>query len=123
MSRASSPAFTVRIGAQGPEALAVSGLSGTEGVSRLYDFRVDFYARDGEPLVVTDLVGKDALLTISVRDGSPRYVHGQVREVESLGVKTGRRRYRAHVVPNWPMPKLKEVLVIARDGSVVPFWP
>ncbi|QSQ24083.1 type VI secretion system tip protein VgrG [Pyxidicoccus parkwayensis] len=99
MSRANSPAFSVQVGAFGPEALSVSGISGTEGVSRLYDFRVDFFTKDGEPLTVADLVGKDALLTLSVRDGSPRYVHGVVREVESPGLKTGRRRYRAHVVP------------------------
>ncbi|MFP2907951.1 type VI secretion system tip protein TssI/VgrG [Pyxidicoccus sp. 3LFB2] len=99
MSRQNSPAFSVQVGAYGPEALGVSGVSGTEGVSRLYDFRVDFFTLDGEPLAVADLVGKDALVTLSVRDGDARYVHGQVREVESLGMKTGRRRYRAHVVP------------------------
>ncbi|WP_164010478.1 type VI secretion system tip protein VgrG [Pyxidicoccus trucidator] len=99
MSRHSEPAFSVQLGAHGPDDLSVSGLSGTEGVSRLYDFRVDFFTKDGEPLVVADLIGKDALLTLSVREGDARYVHGQVREVESLGLKTGRRRYRAHVVP------------------------
>ncbi|MCP3145257.1 hypothetical protein, partial [Pyxidicoccus xibeiensis] len=60
MSRQNAPAFSLQIGAHGPEALGVSGLSGTEGLSRLYDFRVDFFALDGEPLVVADLVGQDA---------------------------------------------------------------
>ncbi|AKQ64456.1 VgrG protein [Myxococcus hansupus] len=92
-------AFKVQVGAHGVDALFVTGVSGTEALSHLFDFRVDFFARDGEPLDTTELVGKDALLTISIRDSAPRQVHGWVREVESLGMKTGRRRYRAHVVP------------------------
>ena len=90
MSRASSPAFAVQIGAHGPEALSVSGVSGIEGVSRLYDFRVDFFARDGEPLAVTDLVGQDALVTLSVRDGAIA-----CRTVTVLVHMTGRRLARA----------------------------
>ena len=119
MSRASSPAFSVQMGAYGPEALSVSGVSGTEGISRLYDFRVDFFTRDGEPLAVADLVGKDALVTLSVREGRPRYVHGQVREVESLGMKTGRRRYRAHVVPKlWRLSQVHKSRIF--QGRSVP---
>ena len=114
MSRQRSPAFSVQLGAYGPEALGVSGISGTEGLSRLFDFRVDFFTVDGEPVAVADLVGKDALVTLSVRDGSPRYVHGQVRGVESLGMKTGRRRYRAHVVP-----KLWRLTQVHKNGSTM----
>ncbi|QSQ21322.1 type VI secretion system tip protein VgrG [Pyxidicoccus parkwayensis] len=94
-----SRAFTLRIGTLGAESLTVSAFAGREAISQPFDFQVDFFTRDGEPLAVADLVGRDALLTLSVRDGGPRYVHGVVREVESPGVKTGRRRYRAHVVP------------------------
>ncbi|WP_240359202.1 type VI secretion system tip protein VgrG [Pyxidicoccus trucidator] len=105
--RTDLPAFTLRVGALGAEVLAVSEVSGTEGVSRLFDFQVDFFTKDGEPLGLADFIGKDALLTLAVREGSPRYVHGQVREVESLGVKTGRRRYRAHVVPKlWRLSRV-----------------
>ncbi|MBZ4423373.1 hypothetical protein K8638_43810, partial [Myxococcus sp. RHST-1-4] len=81
--QANAPAFMLRLGSLAARTLVVYGLAGTESLSRLYDFRVDFFARDGEPLTVADLVGQDALLTVSVRDGSPRYVHGQVRGVES----------------------------------------
>ncbi|MBZ4417859.1 contractile injection system protein, VgrG/Pvc8 family, partial [Myxococcus sp. RHSTA-1-4] len=119
MSRANSPAFSVQLGAHGPEALSVSGVSGTEGISRLYDFRVDFFTRDREPLSVADLLGKDALVTLSVRDGSPRYVHGHVRKVESLGLKTGRRRYRAHVVPRlWRLTQVHKNRIF--QGKSVP---
>jgi len=114
-----SPAFTLRLGALGSELLAVSGFSGTEGLSRLFDFRVDFFVRDGEPLAVADLVGRDALLTIAVRAGSPRCVHGQVRGVEALGVKTGRRRYRAHVVPRpWRLSQVHRSRIF--QGRSVP---
>ncbi|QDF07001.1 type VI secretion system tip protein VgrG [Myxococcus xanthus] len=93
------PAFTVQVGSHGAEALSVSSISGTEALSHLYDFRVDFFAKDGNPIATSELLEQDALLTLSIRDSAPRYVHGWVREVESLGMKTGRRRYRAHVVP------------------------
>ncbi|MCP3137830.1 type VI secretion system Vgr family protein [Pyxidicoccus xibeiensis] len=119
MSRSSEPAFSVQVGAFGPDELSVSGVSGTEGVSRLYDFRVDFFTKDGEPLAVADLVWKDALVTLSVRDGDARYVHGQVREVEALGLKTGRRRYRAHVVPKlWRLSQVHKSRIF--QGRSVP---
>ncbi|NMO15901.1 type VI secretion system tip protein TssI/VgrG, partial [Pyxidicoccus fallax] len=119
MSRHSSPAFSVKVGSYGPEALSVSGFSGIEGISRLFDFRVDFFTRDGAPLAVTDLVGQDARVTLSVRDGDPRYVHGQVRAVESLGMKTGRQRYRAHVVPRlWRLSQVHKSRIF--QGQSVP---
>ncbi|WP_434347936.1 type VI secretion system tip protein TssI/VgrG [Myxococcus virescens] len=93
------PAFTVQVGSHGADALSVSSISGTEALSHLFDFRVDFFAKDGNPIATSELLEQDALLTLSIRDSAPRYVHGWVREVESLGMKTGRRRYRAHVVP------------------------
>jgi type VI secretion system secreted protein VgrG len=97
----------------------VSGISGTEGLSRLFDFRVDFFTRDDAALEVTDLVGQDALLTLTVRDGAARYVHGQVRGVEALGLKTGRRRYRAHVVPRlWRLSQVHRSRIF--QGQSVP---
>ncbi|MCP3141610.1 type VI secretion system Vgr family protein [Pyxidicoccus xibeiensis] len=119
MPRDDSPAFSVQIGAYGPEAVSVAGVSGTEAVSRLYDFRVDFFTVDGEPLKVADLVGQDALVTLSVRDSGPRYIHGWVREVESLGLKMGRRRYRAHVVPKvWRLTQVHRSRIF--QGKSVP---
>ncbi|WP_426753477.1 type VI secretion system tip protein TssI/VgrG [Myxococcus sp. Y35] len=118
MSRRSAPAFSMKVGAYGAEVLSVSGLSGVEGMSRLFDFRVDFFTGDGEPLAAADLVGKDALVTLEVRDGLPRVVHGQVRAVESLGLKTGRQRYRAHVVPKlWRLTQVHRSRIF-QDKSV-----
>ena len=119
MSGQNLPAFTVRMGAYGPKALSVSKLSGTEGISRLFDFRVDFFTRNGEPLEVTDLVGKDARVTLSVRDGLSRFVHGQVHAIESLGLKTGRQRYRVHVVPKlWRLTQIHRSRIF--QGKSVP---
>jgi type VI secretion system secreted protein VgrG len=119
MSRSGSPAFSVKVGAYGSDALSVSAVSGTEALSRLYDFRVDFFTKDGEPLTVADLVGKDALVTLAVRDGFSRFVHGQVRAVESLGMKTGRQRYRALVVPKlWRLTQVHRSRIF--QGKSVP---
>jgi type VI secretion system secreted protein VgrG len=99
MSRQTSPAFSLKAGAYAAEALSVSALSGTEGLGRLFDFRVQFFPKDGEPLVSADIVGQDALLAVAVREGAVRHVHGWVRGLESLGMVNGRRRYRLLVVP------------------------
>ena len=91
--------FGLKTGAFSAEELAVSALSGTEELGRLFDFQVEFFPRNDESLAADDVVGKDALLSMSVGDGKPRHIHGWVRGLEFLGMIGGRRRYRVHVVP------------------------
>ncbi|WP_244237071.1 type VI secretion system Vgr family protein [Corallococcus llansteffanensis] len=119
MARQTPSAFSLKVGAYSAEALAVSTLSGSEGLGRLFDFRVEFFPKDGEPLAPEDAMGKDALLSVSVRDGAPRYLHGWVRGLESLGVVGGRRRYRVHVVPKlWRLTQTLRSRIF--QGKAVP---
>ena len=65
MARQLSPAFSLLAGAYSAESLAVRAFSGTEGLGRLFDFRVEVSPKDGLPLASKDVVGKDALLSLS----------------------------------------------------------
>jgi type VI secretion system secreted protein VgrG len=93
------PAFSLRVGPFAPGELTVDSFSGTEGLSRLYDFQIDFHPMGEEPLEVAELLGTEALLTFEVPGGSPRCVHGKVRSAGALGHEGGRWRYRVWVVP------------------------
>lgn len=108
MGAPEAPAFLLRIGSQAPEALGVSGFTGHEGLSRLYEFQVDFHPMEDAPLEVEGLLGADALLTVQLPEGKARHVHGRVRTLDSLGKQGGRWRYRAWVVPAaWWLMRVK----------------
>src|SRR5689334_8782562 len=79
--------------------LAVRGFSGTEALSRLYDFTLELVSATQEAVEIKELLGKDAQLLIHSVDGSPRYVHGIIARVENLGAPSGHHRYRARLVP------------------------
>ncbi|RJS19215.1 type VI secretion system tip protein VgrG [Corallococcus sp. H22C18031201] len=94
-----SPAFSLRVGPHEAKELVVHRVAGQEGLSRLYDFTVDFAPWAEGPLDATALPGTTALLTVEQPHGTPRHVHGMVSTVEALGHRGGRWRYRARVVP------------------------
>ncbi|RKH46297.1 type VI secretion system tip protein TssI/VgrG [Corallococcus sicarius] len=119
MPNAKSPAFTLRVGALDAESLVVERLQGEEGLSRLFDFSVDFAPLAPESLDTAPLVGADALLTVAQPGGTPRHVHGMVRTVESLGLRDGRWRYRARIVPAlWRLTQVKRSRIF--QGQSVP---
>ncbi len=93
------PAFSLRVGPFESGELTVDSFTGTEELSRLYEFQIDFHPKADETLEAADLLGVEALLTIEVPGGSPRLLHGKVRSVHALGLRGGRWRYRLWVVP------------------------
>ncbi|RKH61278.1 type VI secretion system Vgr family protein [Corallococcus llansteffanensis] len=119
MPNAKSPAFTLQVGALEAESLVVERLRGEEGLSRLYDFSVDFAPLAPGSLDTAPLVGAEALLTVAQPGGTPRHVHGMVRTVESLGPRDGRWRYRARIVPAlWRLTQVKRSRIF--QGQSVP---
>jgi type VI secretion system secreted protein VgrG len=88
------------VGPFAPGELTVDHFVGTEGLSRLYDFQIQFHPRSDEPLEAADLLGTEALLTVVVPGGAPRPFHGKVRAVKALGLQGGRWRYRIELVPS-----------------------
>ncbi|HYO54532.1 type VI secretion system Vgr family protein [Archangium sp.] len=114
-----TPAFSLRIGSQEPEALVVSGFSGREGLSSLYEFQVDFHPLEDAPLEAESLLGAEALLTVRLPEDKARQVHGRVRALGSLGMQGGRWRYRAWVVPKaWWLTQVRRSRIF--QGKTVP---
>ncbi|RKH52189.1 type VI secretion system Vgr family protein [Corallococcus llansteffanensis] len=119
MPNAKSPAFTLRVGSLEAGSLVVERLQGEEGLSRLYDFSVDFAPLAPESFDTAPLVGAEALLTMVQPGGTPRHVHGMVRTVEALGLREGRWRYRAQLVPAlWRLTQVKRSRIF--QGQSVP---
>ncbi|HSP80696.1 MAG TPA: type VI secretion system tip protein TssI/VgrG [Myxococcaceae bacterium] len=119
MGQPAGAAFLLRLGSHQAEELTVSGFMGTEALSQPYAFQVDFHPSNDEPLEAESLPGAEALLSVEVRGGSPRHVHGMVRRVALLGQQGGRWRYRAWVVPKlWRLSLVKRSRIF--QGKTVP---
>jgi type VI secretion system secreted protein VgrG len=105
LSRAASVAdFTFKVGDLTTEDLKVTGFSGTEGISELYQFRVDFCS-DQSDISFASVVGKPCVLEIAGPSGS-RFVHGIVRRFERTGEGVNLTHYAAEVVPvHWLLTK------------------
>ncbi len=93
------PAFSLRVGPFAPDELTITRFEGTERLSQLYAFQIDFHPMGEQPLEGAELLGAEALLMITVPGGAPRLLHGKVRSVNVLGLREGRWQYRIHVVP------------------------
>jgi len=101
MSQTKTSAFSLKVGPQEEDALALTAFTGTEELSRPFDFQVEFLPMDDKPLDPAELLGKTARLGIQVAKGATRYVHGFVHRVEALGLRGGFPRYRVRVVPEF----------------------
>ena len=99
MTRTQMPAFSLGVGPHAADTLVVTRFSGTETLSRLYDFHVEFFSKEGQPLELGELSNVEALLTIRIGKAPLRYVHGRVQRAEALGRLGGRWVYRVRVLP------------------------
>jgi type VI secretion system secreted protein VgrG len=119
MAGSGVPAFSLRVGPFGAAELTVDGFTGTEGLGHLYEFQIDFHGRGEEPLEAAELLGAEALLTVVVPGGVPRYLHGKVRSVQALGRRGGLWRYRVWVVPQlWWLTRVQRSRIF--QGKAVP---
>ncbi len=119
MAGAGVPAFSLRVGPFAPDELTISRFEGTERLSQLYEFQIDFHPRSEQPLDGAELLGAEALLMVTVPGGAPRLVHGKVRSVKVLGFREGRWQYRLHVVPMlWWLTRVQRSRIF--QGKTVP---
>ncbi|MBM7116343.1 type VI secretion system Vgr family protein [Archangium primigenium] len=119
MAQQTRTAFTFQIGAYDAESLAVSRFAGAEGLSRLYEFQVDFHPTGVDPLDAETLLGTEAVLTLRTLGGPPRQVHGMACRVEVLGRREGHWCYRAWVVPRlWRLTRIQRSRIF--QGKTVP---
>ena len=88
--------FTLQI--EGVSAdLRVVRFRGTEGISELFEFQVDF-ASDDPAIDFDATIGKPAVLEMQTND-DPRIVHGIVSCIEEVGVGPKFTNYAATIVP------------------------
>lgn len=89
----SAPLFTLKV--SGGEGLRVVRFSGYEGLSSLFEFRLELAGPD---LALTTLIGKPALLQI---EGviAPRHIHGTLSALEYVGESRSLHLYEAELVP------------------------
>ena len=82
----------------GKDVLLITGFRGTEAISRPYSFQLDMISEKLD-IAAADLVLKPVTLTIDLRDGSERFIHGRISRLVQLGVRDDLAFYRAEVVP------------------------
>ena len=82
----------------GEDKLLLTGIRGTEQLSRLFRYELDMI---GDDLSVTaaDIVGKNVTFSIELTDGSKRHFNGFVSEFVVGDFEDGRQNYSAEVVP------------------------
>ena len=83
----------------GPDALLLTALSGTEGVSTLFHFAAELLGRD-ERVDFDAIVGKSVTIAIAAADGT-RYLNGIVSRFAQSGTVGRHASYSADIVA-WP---------------------
>ena len=126
----------------GKDTFLLAGLSGHEGLSRLYEYRLDALVPDAKLAQVAwdSLLGKDACVVLNGPDGTTpaRYFSGIVARVgqgEAAGGETQLTRFRLDLVPKlWLTTRrarsrtfhqqtVKEIVTaVLGDHSIAPSW-
>ena len=81
----------------GPDALLITALSGTEGLSTLFHFQAELLGRD-EKADFDAIVGKGVTISIAA-GGGDRFFHGVVSRFSQSGTVGRHATYRAEIVP------------------------
>ena len=84
--------------ALGEDVLLLAGLTGDEGVSMPFRWRLELLSEDG-CISPGDVLRTPVTLHLRLADGSERIVHGLVRRFAQLGRRDELAEYRAEVVP------------------------
>jgi type VI secretion system secreted protein VgrG len=97
-SQANSP-LRFKAGDLGDDDLLVTGLSGSESLSRLYTYRLDLIAPADKPAEFKDVLGKGAVVALDVQGGEPRFFHGIISRFGQGARDDNFIYYRAELVP------------------------
>lgn len=96
--------------------LGVVRLRGTEGISELFDFEIDFVS-DDHAIDFEAVIGKPAFLEMATND-EPRFVHGIVSRFEETAVGPRFTSYTARIVPALWTLGLRNDCCIYQDQNV-----
>lgn len=89
----------------GTDALLLNGLTGVEGLSRLFELELDLLALARTDVPFDKLLGQSVTVTLALPQGGPRYFNGIIRRFSQGPMVRGLDgepllRYRAEVVPH-----------------------
>ncbi len=89
----------------GTDVLLLQQVSGTEAVSRLFRFQLEFLAESSTDIAFDQILGQSATVTLQMPDGSSRYLNGivskfsQAQQIPSPKGSAFFTRYQAEIVP------------------------
>jgi type VI secretion system secreted protein VgrG len=97
----------------GDDVLLPERLSGSEGISELFCYKLDLLAATGTTVDPTDIVGKRVCIGLQCDDdGTERYINGFVSSFEMLNGDQEYNYYRATIVPSlWMLTLTKNTRV------------
>lgn len=96
----------------GPNVLLVSGVSGSEGISELFEFQLDLVSDKQRDIKPDQLIGKPVTLAMQMDAGSFRYVNGIVARFGRTGNLVDFASYSMEVVPKlWFLTKTTDCRV------------
>mgnify|MGYP003633963548 CR=1 FL=1 len=106
MQKATQDENSIRIDTPlGKDALYLTRFVLDEGISRLFSLSATVYT-NGQEISAKDLIGKEVCITLELGNGSQRYIHGVVAELNSLGLRVNKeagdnnfRDYHLNIVP------------------------
>ncbi len=84
--------------ALGPDELLLTGFRGTEEVSRPFTFQLELMS-ENTAIDANSVLRKGACITILLKDGSERHIHGIISRFIQLGIENDLAFYRAELVP------------------------
>ena len=103
----------------GPDKFFVRSMSGTEGLSRLFQFDLDLLSSD-EKVDLDKIVGKNVTLKVLLKGGKRAFLNGIVSRLrQSESTTAGMQAYRAQVVP-WTWLLTREIDSRIFQGMTVP---
>src|SRR5262245_56859134 len=92
--------------ALGPDAVLLTGLRGTESLSRLYEFELEMMAPKESPADFSKVLGQPALVELELPGKKKRHFHGIINRFSKGRRDTTFLYYRATLVPQlWLLTK------------------
>ena len=64
----------------GTDVLLLQQVSGTESISRLFHFQLEFLAESSTDIAFDQILGQSVTVTLQMPDGSSRYINGIVNK-------------------------------------------
>lgn len=100
----------------GPNVLLFRAMSGTEAISKPFDFDLVLLSEDGS-LNPSDVLGKPLSVSFEMPDGTLRYFHGHVAQFGYAGVEGRYYRYHAKLRPwAWLLSRASDLRVFQQKN-------